>query len=262
MSVNTHWLWDHKDLEDTPSVRDGGISLEEENKLRREGVKMIKKMGKSINLRTNPTLATACVFFHRFYMFNTFAEYPTHMMALTCLFLAGKVEETPKKCRDLVQMANDKYPIQFAGINLIDELILLERILLQTIRFDLHVEHPYNFLVQYAKEFRLDKDYMSKIVTNAWTFINDSLATSLCLLYEPEVIAVAVLYMSFKMEKIASPLSLEGEEAKMEEDTEWWNIYVQNLAIKTMEDICHKVLDCVEDAGVEDIDETSNLTYN
>ncbi|CAK5090087.1 unnamed protein product [Meloidogyne enterolobii] len=50
MSVNTHWLWDHKDLEDTPSVRDGGISLEEENKLRREGVKMIKKMGKSINL--------------------------------------------------------------------------------------------------------------------------------------------------------------------------------------------------------------------
>jgi len=41
------------------------------------------------------------------------------MMALTCLFLAGKVEETPKKCRDLVQMANDKYPIQFAGINLI-----------------------------------------------------------------------------------------------------------------------------------------------
>uniref|UniRef100_A0A915NSJ7 Cyclin N-terminal domain-containing protein n=1 Tax=Meloidogyne floridensis TaxID=298350 RepID=A0A915NSJ7_9BILA len=149
------------------------------------------------------------------------------MMALTCLFLAGKVEETPKKCRDLVQMANDKYPIQFAGINLIDELILLERILLQSIRFDLHVEHP----------------------TNAWTFINDSLATSLCLLYEPEVIAVAVLYMSFKMEKIASPLSLEGEEAKMEEDTEWWNIYVQNLAIKTMEDICHKVLDCVEDAG-------------
>ncbi|KAL7076171.1 hypothetical protein ACQ4LE_004817 [Meloidogyne hapla] len=241
MSVNTHWLWNPEDLENTPSVR-AGISMTEENRLRREGVRMIKEMGKSINLKTNPTLATASVFFHRFYMFNTFADYPPHMMALACLFLAGKVEETPKKCRDLVQTAKDKYPKHFAGKNPMDELILLERILLQTIRFDVHVEHPYNFLVQYAKGFKLDKDYMSKIVTNAWTFINDSLATNLCLLWEPEVIAVALLYMSFKMARMGE--GPEGE-AKMGADTEWWDIYVQNLTVSMMEDICHKVLDCL-----------------
>uniref|UniRef100_A0A1I8B681 CYCLIN domain-containing protein n=1 Tax=Meloidogyne hapla TaxID=6305 RepID=A0A1I8B681_MELHA len=219
MSVNTHWLWNPEDLENTPSVR-AGISMTEENRLRREGVRMIKEMGKSINLKTNPTLATASVFFHRFYMFNTFADYPPHMMALACLFLAGKVEETPKKCRDLVQTAKDKYPKHFAGKNPMDELILLERILLQTIRFDVHVEHP----------------------TNAWTFINDSLATNLCLLWEPEVIAVALLYMSFKMARMGE--GPEGE-AKMGADTEWWDIYVQNLTVSMMEDICHKVLDCL-----------------
>uniref|UniRef100_A0A914KLU0 Cyclin-like domain-containing protein n=1 Tax=Meloidogyne incognita TaxID=6306 RepID=A0A914KLU0_MELIC len=250
MSVNTHWLWNPEDLENTPSVQ-AGISMAEENKLRREGVRMIKEMGKSINLKTNPTLATASVFFHRFYMFNTFADYPPHMMGLACLFLAGKVEETPKKCKDLVQTAKDKYPKQFAGKNLMDELILLERILLQTIRFDLHVEHPYNFLVQYAKGFKLDKDYMSKIVTNAWTFINDSLATNLCLLWEPEVIAVALLYMSFKMARMGE--GPEGE-AKMGADTKWWDIYVQNLTVQMMEDICHKVLDCLS------TDESSNST--
>uniref|UniRef100_A0A915LF72 Cyclin-like domain-containing protein n=1 Tax=Meloidogyne javanica TaxID=6303 RepID=A0A915LF72_MELJA len=243
MSVNTHWLWNPEDLENTPSVQ-AGISMAEENKLRREGVRMIKEMGKSINLKTNPTLATASVFFHRFYMFNTFADYPPHMMGLACLFLAGKVEETPKKCKDLVQTAKDKYPKQFAGKNLMDELILLERILLQTIRFDLHVEHPYNFLVQYAKGFKLDKDYMSKIVTNAWTFINDSLATNLCLLWEPEVIAVALLYMSFKMARMGE--GPEGE-AKMGADTEWWDIYVQNLTVPMMEDICHKCNNTLED---------------
>ena len=49
MSVNTHWLWNPEDLENTPSVQ-AGISMAEENKLRREGVRMIKEMGKSINL--------------------------------------------------------------------------------------------------------------------------------------------------------------------------------------------------------------------
>ena len=48
--------------------------------------------------------------------------------------------------------------------------------------------------------------------------------------------------MSFKMEKIASPLSLEGEEAKMEEDTEWWNIvnFILNLKINFLLKVCAK----------------------
>lgn len=63
----------------------------------------------------------------------------------------------------------------------------LERVLLQTIRFDLHVEHPYSYLVEYAKIFKMEKNVMSTILTNAWTFINDSNCTNLCLQWEPEV---------------------------------------------------------------------------
>lgn len=243
MSVNTHWLWNPEDLECTPSVR-AGIPMEQENKLRREGIRMIKEIGKTMNLKTNPTLSTASVFFHRFYMFNSFSDYPAHMMALTCLFLAGKVEETPKKCKDLVQVAKEKYPRNFPNKNTLEELMLLERILLQTIRFDLHVEHPYTFLIQYAKGFKLDKDCMNEIVTNAWTFINDSLATTLCLLWEPEVIAIALLYMSFKMARMEEKQQ-NAEQAKLGTDSEWWEVYVRNLTVDMMEGICHKVLDCL-----------------
>lgn len=63
----------------------------------------------------------------------------------------------------------------------------LERVLLQTIRFDLHVEHPYAYLLQYAKPFKIDREEMNIILTNAWTFINDSNCTTLCLQWEPEV---------------------------------------------------------------------------
>lgn len=35
--------------------------------------------------------------------------------------------------------------------------MVLERILLQTIKFDLQVEHPYQFLLKYAKQLKGEK---------------------------------------------------------------------------------------------------------
>lgn len=78
---------------------------------------------------------------------------------------------------------------------------------------------------------------MSRIVTNAWTFskkktlesrnkffpVNDSLATNLCLLWEPEVIAIALLYMSFKMARMADDDS-DHDQAKMGTDHDWWDM--------------------------------------
>lgn len=49
----------------------------------------------------------------------------------------------------------------------------LERILLQTIKFDLQVEHPYTFLLKYAKCLKGDKARLQKMVQMAWTFVND-----------------------------------------------------------------------------------------
>ena len=79
-------------------------------------------------------------------------------MAACCLFLAGKVEETPKKCRDIVKAAKthlesvnlEKYWISF-GEDPIKEIMTFEKILLQTIKFDLQVDHPYTYLLKYAK---------------------------------------------------------------------------------------------------------------
>ena len=65
------------------------------------------------------------------------------MVATCCLFLAGKAEETPKKCKDLIrtvrQLTNDR---QFAtfGPDPKEEVMVTERVLLQTVKFDLQVE--------------------------------------------------------------------------------------------------------------------------
>lgn len=42
----------------------------------------------------------------------------------------------------------------FHGMSPQEEVMVLERILLQTIKFDLQVEHPYQFLLRYAKQLK------------------------------------------------------------------------------------------------------------
>ena len=46
------------------------------------------------------TFASAAVFYHRFYQIHSFKKFNhRYVTATCCLFLAGKVEETPKKCK-------------------------------------------------------------------------------------------------------------------------------------------------------------------
>lgn len=97
------WYYDKRELKDTPSVRDG-IPLETERRYRKEGARFIMTCGTEMGLGHN-TMATGVVYFHRFYMFQSFKQFPRYVTACCCLLLAGKVEETPKKCRDIIMIA-------------------------------------------------------------------------------------------------------------------------------------------------------------
>ncbi len=52
-----------------------------------------------LSLSRYDTVATGVVFFHRFFMMQSFKEFNRWVVAGACLLLAGKVEETPKQCR-------------------------------------------------------------------------------------------------------------------------------------------------------------------
>ena len=95
------WYYEKKELKDTPSYL-AGLPVSDETRYRREGARFIQEVGKTLGLR-HDTMATASVYFHRFYMFHTFLEFPRYVTATCALFLAGKAEETPKKCRDLIK---------------------------------------------------------------------------------------------------------------------------------------------------------------
>ena len=54
---------------------------------------------------------------------------------------------------------------------------------------------------QFAKKLKGDDAKLHKMVQMSWTFVNDSLCTTLCLQWEPEIIAIAVMYLAAKLSK-------------------------------------------------------------
>ncbi|XP_035599259.2 cyclin-K-like isoform X2 [Oncorhynchus keta] len=233
------WYWDKKDLAHTPSQSEG-LDPATEARYRREGARFIFDVGTRLGLHYD-TLATGIIYFHRFYMFHSFKQFPRYVTGGCCLFLAGKVEETPKKCKDIIKTARSLLnDIQFAqfGDDPKEEVMVLERILLQTIKFDLQVEHPYQFLLRYAKQLKGDKNKVQKLVQMAWTFVNDSLCTMLSLQWEPEIIAVAVMYLAGRLCKFDIQ-----EWTSKQSSLRWWEQFVQDVPVELLEDICHQILD-------------------
>ena len=62
-------------------------------------------------------------------------------------------------------------------------------------------EYFMHFTFQFAKSLKGDSAKLHKMVQMSWTFVNDSLCTTLCLQWEPEIIAIAVMYLAAKLSK-------------------------------------------------------------
>lgn len=237
------WYWDKKDLDNSPS-RKQGVTPENENRYRREGSRFIYKLGQGMKLH-HDTLASAAVFYHRFYQIHSFYKFRSRYVTATCcLFLAGKVEETPKKWTDLIRGAKQILaPQQFAQFGSMedakDELMAMERVLLQTIKFDFNIEHAHKFIIQYCEELRADvlsvlhEDKVKEMVQQSWNFANDSYYTNLCLQWEPQIIAICMIYLSGKIQKIEA----------LGYKTVWWEKFIPDLERDLIESVCHQVLD-------------------
>ena len=220
--------------------------------------------------RPQLSIATAIVFYHRFYARESYEHYERFQVrsrdrarrsvrrtcpqpllhppwghaclltpwallaqvATTCLFLASKVEETPKKLRDVIV---ETYKVQHSTVTapesdqelwrLKEQVLICERELLRVLGFDLTVDHAYRRalalspwaavaacrprvlwpaptlsfvpcvcrpLLAYVKSISGPRD----LAQIAWNFINDSLRTTVCLQYAPRCLAAAAASMA------------------------------------------------------------------
>ncbi|XP_020534779.1 cyclin-T1-3 isoform X2 [Jatropha curcas] len=179
---------------------------------------------------------------HRFYMRQSHAKNDWQTIATASMFLACKIEETPRLLRDVVVMAykmiykwDPSAPQRIRRIEFCDkqkELITTaERLLLATIAFDFDIQLPYKPLVDALMKLQICPD----LARVAWNFVNDWLCTTVCLQYKPHYIAAGSLFLAAKLQKVKLPT----EKGKI-----WWQQF--DISPKQLEEVIQEMVRLLE----------------
>lgn len=75
---------------------------------------------------------------------------------------------------------------------------------------------------------------MEKAVQMAWTFINDSFCLTLCLQYDPEIIAIAVFCLACKWNHLEFDWEPPGGRCRRRGE-QWYDQFVSGLTTEILE---------------------------
>ncbi|MCI4378083.1 hypothetical protein PGIGA_G00211870 [Pangasianodon gigas] len=161
---SSKWFFSREQLEATPSRR-CGVEPDRELSYRQQAANLIQDMGQRLNV-SQLTINTAIVYMHRFYMYHSFTKFHRNIISPTTLFLAAKVEEQPRKLEHVIKVAHaclnpQEAPLDTksnAYLQQAQELVILETIVLQTLGFEITIEHPHTDVVKCSQLVRASKD--------------------------------------------------------------------------------------------------------
>lgn len=106
---------------------------------------------------------------------------------------------------------------------------------MENLCFDLTIESPYKILFDYLRYYKVEQH--KRLRDSAWSFINDSNQTQLCLLFTSKTIAGAALYCGAKH---------SGQKFEDERGRPWWE--VQQLSLMEIRKACNYMADFYTDA--------------
>ncbi|XP_037075149.1 cyclin-L1-like [Pollicipes pollicipes] len=150
-------------LSPTPSELDG-LEPALENELRIMGAELIQTAGKLLKL-PQTAMATGQVLMHRFYYSKSYVKHPMEITTMACLCLASKIEEAPRRTRDVINVFHHIKQIRAKKtispvvldpnyIHLKNQVIKAERRILKELGFCVHVQHPHKMIVMYLRFLR------------------------------------------------------------------------------------------------------------
>ncbi|XP_074654059.1 cyclin-L1-like isoform X2 [Tubulanus polymorphus] len=199
-------------LQPTPSMNDG-LDTEIEIDLRILGCELIQTAGILLKL-PQVAMATGQVIFQRFYYSKSFVKHNMEVVAMACINLASKIEESPRRMRDVMnvfhhikQVRSQKkiHPLILDSnyINLKNQVIKAERRLLKELGFCVHVKHPHKIIVMFLQVLECEQN--QGLVQLAWNYMNDSLRSNVFVRYPPETIACACIHLAARQIQMPLP---------------------------------------------------------
>ncbi|KNE57744.1 hypothetical protein AMAG_04602 [Allomyces macrogynus ATCC 38327] len=136
-------------------------------------------------------------------------------MVLGALFLATKLEETPRRMRDIINVVHhavllqqghpdppmlDVHGMEYADLE--RSMICAEMYLLKYLAFHVHVAHPHMRLVSYLQAMHLARPPLTQA---AWNYINDSYGLPLLCMVQPHVVACSAIQLAEEDHAVGLP---------------------------------------------------------
>uniref|UniRef100_A0A8D0DR86 Cyclin T2 n=1 Tax=Salvator merianae TaxID=96440 RepID=A0A8D0DR86_SALMN len=180
---------------------------------------------------------------HRFYMHHSFTKFNRNVISPTALFLAAKVEEQPRKLEHVIKVAHACLHPQEpqldtksdAYLQQAQELVILETIMLQTLGFEITIEHPHTDVVKCTQLVRASKDLAQ---TSYFMATNSLHLTTFCLQYKPTVIACVCIHLACKWSNWEIPVSTDGKH--------WWEYVDPSVTLELLDELTHEFLQILE----------------
>ncbi|ULT88933.1 hypothetical protein L3Y34_007850 [Caenorhabditis briggsae] len=213
-------------IDNPPSLADG-LSKELEAEIRYLGCELIQQGAILLKL-PQTAAATGQILFQRYFYQKSFVRYRFEHAVQACLLLASKIEEEPRRPRDVYNVFHrleELHRLQQSGheinkettrglappkidvnyINTKQHMINSERRILATLGFVVHVKHPHRLIVAYGHTLGITQS-RPDILQKAWNYMNDGLRTDIFMRYKPETIACACIFLAART--VEDPIAL------------------------------------------------------
>ena len=220
--VGNHFYITEDQSKNTPSRQDG-VSAQVERRLRSYAGELMQEATILLKL-PQVVYSTGSVLFHRFFSRHSLKKYNVRLFAMACVYLAAKTEEHVRKMREFLAvflnmqqrregLVKEYYDVQSATyMEAKASLTKAERVVLRELGFVVHVEHPHKFISSFLSFLGLQRN--KPLTQLAWSLMNDSMRTDLCVRLKPEAIACGCIYMAAR--KLQHPLPTQPP---------WWHVF-------------------------------------
>lgn len=196
------------------------LTLTEYQKIMMFFANVIQAIGEQLKVRQQ-VIATATVYFKRFYSKHSLKSCDPLLLAPTSILLAAKVDEFgPISNSRLIAAASNvvKSKFSYAFPNdfgyRIGHVWECEFYLLEMMDCCLVVFHPYRPLLQYVT----DLGWEEELLRVAWRIVNDCYRTDVVLLFPPFQIALACLHMACVIKNLECNLKVKQWFAELNVD--------------------------------------------
>jgi len=195
------------------------------------------------------TISTAASLFHKFCSATSLSDYDPYLLAATCLYLAGKVEDNHLKLRDVINIVQsvlhrslEPLPLGDLYWNIRDAMVQSELLLLRMCQFGVKFSHPHKYLLHYLKSL---KDWMSPevwakypVAKVSWSLLQDLYHDPRVLEPDPSLTAIACIQLALETFGIQVPFVGTGED-----DRPWYRIISEKAHKEKLWEVMTRVME-------------------